>query len=107
MTDISGDERAKIAGLEREAERLRVYWRPIASAPKDGSCFLIERDLPSDNTMSFAFWHDGQDTPGWVHAVTGIAVDLNIYTMWRPKPSGPAQTVSSGACDTKRTEERE
>lgn len=83
---------AHILGLEREATRLRVYWRPIASAPKNGSVFLIERDYPSDNTMSFAFWHDGQDVPCWVHCVTGIAVDLNIYTMWRPKPSGPAQS---------------
>lgn len=95
---------AHILGLEREVVRLRRYWKPIASAPTDGSRFLIERDIPSDTSMCIAFWHDGQDTPAWVHSdARGNNVDLNIYTMWMPLPSPPAfsrQPVIAGDSDT-------
>lgn len=101
--------RDRVAGLEREADRLRGYWQPMASAPKDGDYFLIERDVPSINSMSIAFWHIGQNVPAFVHADSlGRAVDLNIYTIWRPLPRPaltPAQRKQIEACLAKEASE--
>lgn len=80
----AADELDRLYEVERQQ---RQYWKPMASAPKDGSRFLIERDIPSDTSMAIAFWHDGKDEPGFVHGDSlGRAVDLNIYTMWRLLP---------------------
>lgn len=82
------------AGMQdflREYSPANQYWKPIASAPKDGSCFLVERDVPSENSMCVAFWHVGQNVPGFVATGTGFEIDTNIYNIWRPLPR-PALT---------------
>lgn len=67
-------------------------WRSMDSAPKDGSYFLIERSDWSSSSIGIAFWHDGQNTPGWVHAdYKQTPVDLRYYNLWAPLPAPPGQ----------------
>jgi hypothetical protein len=65
-------------------------WMPIETAPKDGTLFLIERPDYDSSSISIAFWHTGQNVPGFVHKATGQAVDARYYTLYRPLPAPPA-----------------
>jgi hypothetical protein len=67
-------------------------WRTMASAPKDGSIFIVERPDWSSSSVSLAFWHVGQNVPGWVHAdYKATPVDLRYYKLWAPLPAPPKE----------------
>lgn len=48
-------------------------WQPIETAPKDGRTILFRRAPPFSTgiNLTFGFWHDGQNVPGW-EATAGI-----------------------------------
>ena len=86
--------------LEREvirAERQRCYmlgvaaasqWRPIETAPKDGTVILAFRALPCGPEMSSVAWKHKEHAfgnSGWHYP------EWNGPTHWMPLPSAPTK----------------
>lgn len=96
----SANERA--AEAERQLAALRTQapdsWRPIETAPKDGTRILVGH---SDAVFD-AWWEEGGGNgDGWVDGCDDRYEDLIVYepTHWMPLPAAPAlrpQTAESG-----------
>lgn len=71
----------------------QTEWRPIATAPKDGSYILFGRKRDdwewSSAPVCVGFWHDGQDTPGWRAAVSEFVILEEHWPYWQHLPAPP------------------
>ena len=81
-TDKS-DRAEGVAALQQAGKP--VAWRPIESAPKDGTCLLVGHEK-----AVFSAWWSEEDA-GWVDGATDLYGDHRTYdpTHWMPLPSSP------------------
>lgn len=94
----------KAAALSAPAEESgsQPGWRPIETAPKDGTDVLLwaqtDEELGCSGLMDMAYWVRGE---GWVVCSPGLNVNFSrnpdIYTHWMPLPAAPAE-ARSDAC---------
>jgi hypothetical protein len=76
-----------------------VGWRPIETAPKDGTPVLVGHE----QAVFSAWWEkDGTQTntnhPGWVDGTTNSYEEYTTYepTHWMPLPAPPATATPEG-----------
>lgn len=70
-----------------EETEMKTVWRPIETAPKDGTWFLY---LDADNFVSSAFTEDGVEYYGDHHSST-YGNKLYGLTHWMPLPQPPKE----------------
>lgn len=87
------------ADLYDEVTRLRILvettlWQPIATAPRDGTEVFFHRSPPYSATgnIVIGFWHDGQNTPGWVAQGNCGVILPQHWPYWRPLMAPPSFT---------------
>jgi len=78
------------AEMQAEIERLRalVEWRPIETAPKDGT-FLLLFDPHNDRTITVGFWSTQGLGPEWARWVSIPGAFGRKPTHWLPLPPPP------------------
>ena len=103
----------RIAELERELEAVRkdAGWRPIETAPKDGTLFLCwvsavrygetDEGQPYQQDVSqadFCNWCTQADIPdcGWFDPCCGQIGDSQAVTHWMPLPLPPDAAKEQG-----------
>lgn len=81
----------KIESLEAElaAMRQRVEWRPIETAPKDGTRLILATISDGDVDSSSGYWTD-HNGGGWVRFMPWQP------THWLPLPPIPTDTKETG-----------
>jgi len=94
MSDLQKqDLEARVAYLE-SVIRDMTDWRPMSTAPKDGTRIQVLCSLDATSYIYVAYWSDGLDTttPRWVCEGVGgdysIDSDKSQMLGWLPQPSG-------------------
>ena len=89
--------------LIRDAIDGKTLWRPIWTAPKDGTHILVGTFpvQPGHITTATAHWFSGPE-PGWALSVNydgdHSSCGIEAPTHWHPLPLPPPLTSSGGAC---------
>lgn len=87
--DCIPEAQDRMAEAAAEIERLRAVqaWRPIGTAPKDGTRVLLW-PVWSDGLPDAGWWEVRPRSSGWVHVYGRV---LEKPTHWQPLPEPPAQ----------------
>lgn len=80
----STESRAERAEAELAALKARIQWRPLSTAPTDGTCILVS---DADGDVRQAKW----DKPGWWCGYDCYGNDAFVErpTHWMPLPPPP------------------
>ena len=100
-------ERKKLAEAAAQSYRTPLSWRPIETAPKDGT-IIIGYEVKQDRIgVSLVSWHEGKSTKGWVQSVGAEIKDGKrvhddnwkliglTVTHWMPLPDPPLSIYES------------
>jgi hypothetical protein len=72
----------------------KINWRPIKTAPRDGTVILIYNENWMDGTVFPAYWDDEplDEDFNW-HGIDGshISIEDDAPTHWRPLPPPPKE----------------
>jgi hypothetical protein len=79
---MSKEEMIRECELRAEIERLRGFWQPIDTAPKDGTDILVWCGPSGDPLWGIAHWSEAIDPAYFANDPEGAAKNRDGWMMW-------------------------